>query len=70
MRWIDGSSPLGVVTGLITPGLLDTAAKMVLRYTKAAPGSECGVKVILDQVESRIEVHHEYDDARIEEFRV
>ena len=70
MRWIDVSSPLGVVTGRITPERLDKAAKIVLRYTKAAPGSECGVKVILDQTESRIEVIHEYDDARIEEFRM
>jgi tRNA U34 2-thiouridine synthase MnmA/TrmU len=70
MRWIEGSSPLGVVTGQITAELLDTAAKIVLRYTKAAPGSKCGVKSILDQAESRITVTHEYDDARIEEFRV
>jgi len=70
LRWIEGSSPLGVVTGQITAELLDTAAKIVLRYTKAAFGSECGVKVIRDQAESRISVTHEYDDARIEEFRV
>lgn len=70
MRWLGGGSPLGVVTGDTRPELLQTAARILLRYTKAEMGTDCDVKVTLNGAESRIAVLHEYDDTRIAGFRV
>jgi hypothetical protein len=70
MRWLDGSSPLGVVTGTVSPALLDTAAGILLRYTKAETGARCPVKVMEESGESLLSVTNSYDDALIEEFRV
>ncbi|RQW83411.1 MAG: hypothetical protein EHM79_16200 [Geobacter sp.] len=70
IRWADGSSPMGVVTGQIEPVLLETAAKILLRYTKAQPGATCSIKVVLDETNSLMPVVHEFDEARLEEYRI
>lgn len=70
LRWLGGSSPLCLVTGEIRSELLDTAAGILLRYTKAKLGTECPVAVVLDGAESRRTVVHEYDEVRIEHLRV
>jgi tRNA-uridine 2-sulfurtransferase len=70
MRWLGGGSPLGVVTGEIGPELLQTAAKILLRYTRAEAGAECRMKVTLDGEENLISVVHEFEDPGIAEFRV
>jgi tRNA U34 2-thiouridine synthase MnmA/TrmU len=70
VRWLDGSSPMGVVTGTTSPDLLETAAKILLRYTKAAAGIDCAMKIVLDGAERLLSVQNTYDDARIEEFRI
>jgi tRNA-uridine 2-sulfurtransferase len=71
IRWIEGSSPMGVVTGEINPGLLELAARILLRYTKAATGARCSIKVMIeDGGESRFSVNHEFDDSQIEQYRI
>jgi len=70
MRWADGSSPMGVVTGMIEPDLLERAAKILLRYTKARLGATCSVTVVRDGKEIIMPVVHEFDEARMEEFRI
>lgn len=70
IRWIGGGSPVGVVTGHQEEGLLTTAAKILLRYTKGEQGGECAVKVTTDGEERLIQVENDFDDGRIEEFRV
>ncbi len=70
LRWADGSSPLGVVTGTFKPALLETAAKIILRYTKARPGATCLVKVLSDGTNRLIPVIHEFDEARVEKYRI
>ncbi len=70
LRWMDGGSPLGMMMGKSDTGMLETAAKILLRYTRAEPGSDCQVKVTVDGVEQWLTVKHEYDEARIEAFRI
>ncbi len=70
IRWCEGSGPLGVVTGNRDEGLLGIAAQILLRYTKAETGAECTVKVNGEDGESRILVRNEFDDGRVEEFRI
>lgn len=70
LRWIDGSSPLGVLMGRVEEELLETAAKILLRYTKAEPGSQCRIKVATDGNERIIVVPNEFSDPAIERYRI
>ena len=70
LRWIDGSSPLGVLMGTVDDTLLETSAKILLRYTRAEPGAECRVKVVIDDNERIIAVANEFSDPEIEGYRV
>ncbi|KAF0217138.1 MAG: thiamine biosynthesis protein ThiI-related adenine nucleotide alpha hydrolase superfamily [Geobacteraceae bacterium] len=70
LRWLEGSSPLGVVMGKMDDSLLESAAKIVLRYTKAEAGRRCAIKVLIDGNEQRLMVTNDFSEARIEEFRV
>ncbi len=70
LRWIEGSSPLGVVMGTVDDALLETSAKLLLRYTRAEAGTECRVKVEIDGSERVIVVPNEFSDPTIEEYRI
>ncbi|GLI37896.1 hypothetical protein KI811_06260 [Geobacter hydrogenophilus] len=70
LRWIDGSSPLGVLMGVVDDALLETSAKILLRYTRAEPGAECRVNVVIDDNERIIAVPNEFSDPSIEGYRV
>jgi tRNA-uridine 2-sulfurtransferase len=70
VRWLEGGSPLGVLTGIVDNAALETAARIVLRYTKAETGRECAVKVVIDGSERIIKVSNSFDEGKIEEFRV
>lgn len=70
LRWAEGSSPLALVTGVIQPELLETAAKILLRYTKAQPGTTCSIKVVRTETNSLMPVVHEFDELRVEEYRI
>ncbi|AJE04595.1 hypothetical protein [Geobacter pickeringii] len=69
-RWLDGGSPLGVLMGTVTDELLDAAAKILLRYTKAEPGQPCAVKVVVDGAERHLSVSNDFADPEIEPFRI
>ncbi|MGC9976509.1 MAG: hypothetical protein ABSC57_07320, partial [Syntrophales bacterium] len=70
VRWLEGGSPLGVLLGHVDDALLETAAKIVLRYTKAEMGRECVVMVTIDGNERLMRVTNEFDEQKIEEFRI
>ena len=70
IRWCDGSGPLGVVTGDRDEDMLATAAKILLRYTKAEPAAECRVMVKWEDGEAMVTARNEFDDGKIEEFRI
>ncbi|GAM11270.1 tRNA-specific 2-thiouridylase MnmA [Geobacter sp. OR-1] len=70
VRWLDGSSPLGVVMGEISPEILEIAGKIVLRYTKAENGMSCTVKVNRSDSEELLSVTNTYSEPEIEQFRV
>lgn len=70
LRWIEGSSPLGVLMGVVDDTLLETSAKILLRYTKAEAGAKCRVKVVIDDSERIIVVPNEFSDPAIEKYRV
>lgn len=70
LRWVEGSSPLGVVMGTVDDALLETASRILLRYTRAEAGAECRVKVEIDGSERVIVVPNEFSDSSIEGYRV
>ncbi len=70
LRWEEGGSPLTVVMGKLDVTALETAAKILLRYTKAAPAQECTIKVVADSSEKQMIVKNEFSETKIEEFRV
>lgn len=70
IRWDEGSSPLTVVMGKLDEAKLENAAKILLRYTRAEPGQECTIKVVIDSIEKQIIVKNEFSETKIEEYRV
>ncbi len=70
LRWVEGSSPMGLVTGEILPDSLETGAKILLRYTKASPGAPCSIKAVGDGGESHFPVANTFDDTGVEEYRI
>jgi tRNA-uridine 2-sulfurtransferase len=70
LRWIDGGSPLGVVTGVTNDSLIVLAARLILRYTKAEAGQECRVKIIRNDAETLINVRNDCEETVIDSLRV
>jgi tRNA U34 2-thiouridine synthase MnmA/TrmU len=70
LRWIEGGGPLGVLLGGVDDMVLETAARIVLRYTKAETGKECRVKAAVSGNERLMQVTNTYDEAKIENFRI
>jgi tRNA-specific 2-thiouridylase len=70
LRWIDGGSPLGMVTGAADDSQVRIAARLILRYTRAEAGQECRVKVIREDSEELMTVRNDCDEAMIEAMRV
>lgn len=70
IRWIGGSSPLGIITGPIEPETIETAAKIVLRYTKAEPGLPATIKVQQDGNESLFDIDNSFTDGDLTPYRI
>lgn len=70
IHWLDGGGPLGFLMGEVDEAALATAAKIVLRYTKAESGRECSVKAVIDGMERFMNVANIFEEQNIEEFRV
>jgi tRNA-uridine 2-sulfurtransferase len=68
--WLEGGGPLGFLVGDVDDAALETAAKLVLRYTKAEAGRNCTVKVVIDSNERFMSATNTFDDQRSEEFRI
>ena len=70
LRWLEGSSPLGIVTGMIDVDHLKTAAAILLRYTKADKGKEYAVRVAAGESVASLAVVNRFCDEEIEALRV
>ena len=70
VRWLDGGSPLGVILGTVDEGITATAAKILLRYTKAEAGRKCRLVVDLDQKQREMTTSNDFGDTEIETYRV
>jgi hypothetical protein len=70
-RWVDGSSPTGVLTGPVDDNALTTAARILLRYTRAEAGSSCTLRASVKGGEERLlTCVHDIGEAELEGLRV
>ena len=70
LRWNEGGSPLGVVTGVVEEDLVQTAARILLRYTKAEPSSDCMIKLLRNGGEELLQITNDFTETEIEGFRI
>jgi tRNA U34 2-thiouridine synthase MnmA/TrmU len=70
VRWLDGGGPLGVIFGEANASALETAAKIVLRYTKAEKGKECQVKAVIDGNECLMKITNSFEESDMESLRI
>ncbi len=70
IRWVEGGSPLGVVMGDVTPEFLETASRIILRYTKAPSGASCAIKVTCGEDEETLAVTSSFGDPEVEKYRI
>ena len=65
LRWLDGGSPMGVVVGGADDEQLGSAARILLRYTRAEAGIQCRILVVSDGVEREIVVGNDYGEEQV-----
>lgn len=70
LRWIDGGSPVGIVTGSADENSLHAAARILLRYTKGDAGEELRVKHTGNGTERIDPVRNDMTDQEIEGYRI
>jgi tRNA U34 2-thiouridine synthase MnmA/TrmU len=68
-RWVDGGSPLGMVIGPMDPDLLQTAARILLRYTKADKTAPARMQVIAGGEDSFCCVN-DFSAEDVEQYRI
>jgi hypothetical protein len=70
LRWQEGPSPLALITGPVDGQLLDTAGRLLLRYTRAPQDEACRLLVIDDGGEQQITVFNMFREEDVEPFRI
>ncbi|HBA87398.1 MAG TPA: hypothetical protein DCZ75_05220 [Geobacter sp.] len=70
LRWKEGMSPLAAVMGVCSEELLERAAQILLRYTKAEPGAGASISVVRDAAEVELRTVNALDEAAVEALRL
>jgi tRNA-specific 2-thiouridylase len=68
--WMDGNTPLGVITGQQDQAHIDLATRILLRYTKAEPETDCRVKVRCDGNEQIASIPNDMNETDVESYLV
>jgi len=70
LLWHEGNSPLTVVMGEQNDALLEKAARILLRYTKAAPGVVCTVTATVCGNERQFKVKNDFAESVVDSLRI
>lgn len=70
LTWMDGNTPLGIVTGSQEQSAIELAARILLRYTKAEPGTSCRIQVRHKNEEQIMTVGNDLDEAAMSPYRI
>ncbi len=70
IAWLDGNTPVGVITGRQDQEYIELAARILLRYTRAEAGAACRISVSRKGVENILTVTHELTPTDVERYLV
>jgi tRNA-specific 2-thiouridylase len=70
ITWLDGNTPVGVITGRQDQEYIELAARILLRYTRAEAGAACRISVNRKGVENILTVTHELTPTDVERYLV
>ena len=70
IAWLDGNTPVGVITGRQDQEYIELAARILLRYTRAEAGTACRISVSRKGVENILTVTHELTPTDVERYLV
>jgi len=69
-RWDEGGSPLGLLIGHVSPEKLETAARILLRYTRCEKGVSARLRIISGNEENLYSCSHEFTEDDVERYRI
>ena len=70
ITWLDGNTPVGVITGRQEQELIELAARILLRYTKAEKGATCRISVRQNGSEQLLSVTNDQTHEDVERYLV
>ncbi len=70
LGWMDGTTPLGMLSGEPDRLLHELAGRLLLRYTRAEPGSTCRVRITHNGRETTLDVTHDIAEEEVERYRI
>jgi len=70
LTWLDGNTPLGVVTGLQDESITRLAARILLRYTKAEAGVTCRIRLRQNGEERIITACNDLNAEAVETYQI
>lgn len=70
LTWLDGNTPVGIVTGAQGDDLYSLAARILLRYTRAEPGSACRMEVRVNGGSQVFSVNNDLNESMVESYLV
>jgi hypothetical protein len=68
--WLDGNSPVAIIIGVQEEELYRLSARIMLRYTKAEPDTECRIELRLNDLTSVFSVVNDMGPEDVEKFLV
>jgi predicted nucleic acid-binding protein len=68
ITWLDGNTPVGVITGRQDPECLDLAARIMLRYTRADKDAACRISVRRSGTEQVLTVCNDLDEEAVKGY--
>jgi tRNA-uridine 2-sulfurtransferase len=70
VHWLEGGSPMGLLTGDQQDASLTIAARIILRYTKAPAGRDCLMHTSRDGKEQQLTIGNNFTEETIESYRI
>lgn len=70
IQWLEGGSPTGVVLGVVDDTLLETASRILLRYTRAPADRNCSLQVSSNGDQRELICSNTFDERDIEPYRL
>lgn len=70
LRWQEGPSPLALITGPADRQKLETAGRLLLRYTRAPWSEACRLLVMAEGAEEQITVANMFREEDVKPFRI